>query len=256
MKIRKIIIYIFLLGFPLAIFAQNDIKEKTKILFVGNSFTYFWNMPQMVNAMATLEKEPLAIQQSTVGGSTLKQHFNKQKGTKTRAYLENEHWDYVILQEFSSGSVYQADDFKEYGTKLTNLAKSKGAEPILYMTWGYKSNPLYQPIISKAYKQLGKDLQINVVPVGEIFMKARMLRPDLNFYFDDKHPSSDGSYLIALIFYKALTGNSVTDIPDRLNSKDENGEEIILSFILPETGIFLRQLVDEWVFEPKKIIKY
>lgn len=255
MKIRKIILYFFLVANSLSNFAQSSTEKNLKILFVGNSFTYFWNMPQMVNAMAKLEKVPITIQQSTVGGSTFKQHYNKEKGTKTRDYLENNNWDYVILQEFSTGAVYHHDNFKEYGTKLASLAKSKGAEPILYMTWGYKSNPLYQPIISKAYNELGKDLHINVIPVGEILMKARALRPDLNFYFDDKHPSSDGSYLIALIFYKALTGKSVANIPDRLNSKDENGEEIILSFILPETGIFFRQLVDEWVFEPKKIIE-
>lgn len=255
MKIRNIIIYLFLLGIPLTNFAQNSAEKKTKILFVGNSFTYFWNMPQMVNAMAALEKLPIQVKQSTVGGSTLKQHYNKEKGTKTRDYLDNNNWDYVILQEFSTGSVYHQDDFKDYGAKLANLAKSKGAKPILYMTWAYKSNPLYQPIISKNYNELGKNLSIDVIPVGEIFMKARNLRPDLNFYFDDKHPSSDGSYLIALIFYKALTGNSVANIPDRLNSKDENGEEVILSFILPETGVFLKQLVDEWAFEPNNIIK-
>jgi hypothetical protein len=104
------------------------------------------------------------------------------------------------------------------------------------MTSGYKSHPLYQPIINKNYNELGKKLSINVIPVGELFMKARSLRPDLNFY--DKHPSSDGSYLIVLIFYKALTGNSVANIRDSHNSTDENGEEIILSFILPETGVF------------------
>ena len=237
---------------------QNPAKaqqDTMRVLFVGNSFTYFWNMPQMVNAMAALEKEPLDIHQSTVGGSTLKQHFNREKGTKTRALVDQEHWDYVILQEFSTGSVYKEDDFKEYGTKLVNLAKAKGAQPVLYMTWGYKSNPLYQHIISKSYTQLGEKLNVNVIPVGKLFMKARTLRPDLNFYFDDKHPSSEGSYLIALIFYKALTGNSVANIPDRLDSKDQSGEEIILSFILPETGIFLRQLVDEWTFEPNQIVK-
>jgi len=255
MKIRNIILYLFLAGISLTNFAQNSGEKKSKILFVGNSFTYFWNMPQMVNAMASTEKVPIQVKQSTVGGTSLKQHYNKEKGTKTRDYLENNHWDYVILQEYSTGPVYHQDDFKEYGTKLANLVKSIGAEPILYMTWAYKSNPLYQPALSKAYNSLGKNLQVNVIPVGEIFMNARTLRPDLNFYFDDKHPSSDGSYLIALIFYKALTGNSVANIPDRLNSKDENGEEIILSFILPETGIFLRQLVDEWVFEPNNILK-
>lgn len=32
----------------------------------------------------------------------------------------------------------------------------------------------------------------------------------------------------------------------------ENDQEIVFPFILPETGNFLKQLVAEWVFEPKK----
>jgi hypothetical protein len=35
----------------------------------------------------------------------------------------------------------------------------------------------------------------------------------------------------------------------------ENAQEIVFSFIRPETGVFLKKVVDEWVFEPKKTIK-
>lgn len=255
MKKSTYLFCIFILLFTLSTFSQDKKNETAEVLFVGNSFTYFWNMPQMVNAMCKLGNDSLKTFQSTVGGSTFKQHYNREKGTKTRDYLDSKKWDYVILQDHSLGPVEQPEDFMAYGTKLVTEVRSKNAIPVLYLTWGYHSNPLIQQVVNKKYSELAKKLNVPYIPVGEIFMKARELRPDLNMYFDDKHPSSDASYLIALIFYKALTGKPVTDIPNRLTSVDENGENIFLCFVSNETGNFFRQLVNEFPFEPNQIIK-
>ncbi|MFL2665969.1 MAG: hypothetical protein ACJ0NM_01095, partial [Flavobacteriaceae bacterium] len=49
-------------------------QEKTSpsnILFVGNSFTFFWNMPQLVSAMAESQGVSINSYQSTVSGSSL-----------------------------------------------------------------------------------------------------------------------------------------------------------------------------------------
>jgi hypothetical protein len=97
MKIRNIIIYPFLITVPLANGTQNSVKKEATVLFVGISFTYFSNITQMLNAMATQEKVPIQVKQSTIRGSTLKKHFNKDKGAKTSDYLGNTYWDYVIL---------------------------------------------------------------------------------------------------------------------------------------------------------------
>lgn len=252
MKLIKKLCIIFLF-IPITLLSQE--KDVKKVLLVGNSFTYFWNMPQMVNAMAQLDNFPMEVRQSTVGGSTWEEHYNEKRGTKTRGLLNSEKWDYVILQDHSLSTIEHLNRFNEYGEKLGDAIKNNGAKPYLMMTWAYLSNPLMQKVISKEYKELAKNMNTEAIPVGEIFMKARELRPDLNFYFDDKHPSSIGSYLIALVMYKALTGNSVHDTPNRLLSKDKDGEELILSFISNETGTFLRQLVDETEFKNKLVQK-
>ncbi|MDR5591908.1 DUF4886 domain-containing protein [Christiangramia sp. SM2212] len=234
---------LLLLFLPAAIFAQEKSEE---ILFVGNSFTYFYNMPQMLEAMAKDQGVDLRTSQSTVGGSNLAQHWSKEKGTETRSILENEKFDYVVLQDHSMSTIDAPERFTTYASKLINLVKEKGAEPLLSMTWAYDSNPLMQETISTSYIQLGKETKVKVVPVGSIFMQAQKVRPDLKMYFDDKHPSSDGSYLIALIYYKYFTGKSVLDIPNRLITKDSEGDKLYLCFVLPETGAFLRQLVEDF----------
>lgn len=80
-------------------------------------------------------------------------------------------------------------------------------------------------------------------------MKACQLRPDLELYFDDKNPSLEGSYLIALVFYKAFTRKSVLKIPNNLTSRAFDGKPLYLMFISSETGDFLRQLVEEFEFK-------
>jgi hypothetical protein len=245
-KIFLLIIAITLL-LPLSVFSQEE--KPIKVLFVGNSFTYFWNMPQLVKAMGESQGVALEIHQSTVGGSNLQQHWNEERGTITRKLLKETKWDYVIFGDHSLSTINTPERFKEYGTKFSELVRSVGAEPIFYLTWAYKSNPLMQPIITKAYLELARKMNAKVIPVGPIWMKARKLRPDLNLYFDDKHPSSDGSYLIGLIAYKVLTGKSVSEIPHRVTTVDRDGEKLYLSFVLPETALFFKQLVNKTNFE-------
>ena len=98
-------------------------------------------------------------------------------------------------------------------------------------------------------------MNAKVIPVGPIWLPARELRPDINLYFDNKHPSSDGSYLIALIVYKSLTGNSISEISNRVTTIDKDGEKLYLSFVLTETAAFFKQLVEETNFESYNRLK-
>ena len=123
------------------------------------------------------------------------------------------------------------------------------------MTWAYKSNPLMQPFITKGYQEIATELDASVIPVGPIWMRAKELRPDLNLYFDNKHPSPDGSYLIALIVYQTLTGNSINQISNRVTTIDSDGEKLYLSFVLKENAVFFQQLVTEAEMQPIKLEK-
>lgn len=244
-NLRLLSIIIFL--FPAILLSQE--KEPEKVLFVGNSFTFFWNMPQMVEAMAADQDVSLKTSLSTASGSNLEQHWKGEKGTNTRQLVEENEWDYVVLQDHSMSTISHKERFKTYSKKWIELIRENNAEPLLAMTWAYDSNPLMQESISSSYLALGKETGVKVVPLGSIFMKAKKARPDLDLYFDDKHPSPEGSYLLALTYYKFFTGNSVMDIPDRLTTIDSEGNQVYLNFILPETGDFLRQLVEEYEME-------
>lgn len=236
-----IILTFFLLSNP--IFTQE--RTPIKILFVGNSFTFFWNMPELVSAMAESQGVSINSYQSTVSGSSLEQHWKGEKDLFTRKKIAENNWDYVVLSDHSLSTIETPQKFRKYGKKFINLIRSKGAEPIFMITWSYKDNPSMQKTVSNAYIDLTIDLDTKVLPVGPIWDDVRKDNSNIDLYFDNKHPSSDGSYLISLIITKSLTGKLLKDIPNRLFKIDEKGEKFYLSFISSSTGKHLREFVDK-----------
>ncbi|MBL7471419.1 DUF4886 domain-containing protein [Robertkochia sediminum] len=243
-RIQWIILLLTLGLASLSVSAQDN--EEERVLFIGNSFTFFWNTPQLVEAMAKDQGVNLDAFQSTVGGSHLKQHWEGEKNTQTRKRLEEESWSRVIIQDHSTSTIAHTERFREYAGKFIDLVREKQAEPVLFLTWAYDSNPVMQPEITEEYLKLGKEKGVRVIPAGMVWEQARNLRPDLDLFFDDKHQTPEGTYLNALLIYKTLTGRSVAEIPNRLSVITADGEKLYLTFILPENGKFLRDLVERF----------
>ena len=220
-------------------------RDTLDVLFVGNSFTFYWNLPQVVGAMAASQGIPMRIRQSTAGGATWEQHWKGEKGLSTQAMVKEGKWDVVVLQNHSTGAIDQPVQFDDYGKKWIEAVRTSGAEPLLFLTWAYHSNPLQQKAITEGYTRLGAETGTDIAPVGPIWSEVRRLRPDLDMYSDDKHPSPEATYLIGLIFFKKLTGQKAASIPNRLQTKDQNGENLYLSILAEEDAAFFRQLVDE-----------
>lgn len=248
--LKKVLSLGFILVFCTGIMAQ---KETTKVLFVGNSFTYFHNLSQVVTSMSKTQNIVIETRQSTVGGSDLGQHWKSEKGTQTRKMLEESKWDYVVFNNHSRSALDTPDAFMDYGKKFAELVRQKGAEPIFMMTWAYESNPLMQAEITRMYKKLCEETKSDYVPCGPLFAAARKWRPDLDLFDDDKHPSSNGTYLLGLAFFKYFTNKSTADIPKRLTTKDINGEKLYLIFMNQNDADFLQQLVDEHNFKTRNV---
>ena len=67
-----------------------------RILMLGNSFTYYNDMPSMLADLTGAE-----VTAHTRGGAHLTEQLNPETemGAKTLAALENESWDYVAMPE-------------------------------------------------------------------------------------------------------------------------------------------------------------
>lgn len=221
-------------------------KDTTRVLFVGNSFIYFYNLPQVVSSMAASQDIIIETRQSTIGGSNLEQHWKGEKEAQTKQLIENNKWDYVIFNNHSRSALDTPESFMTYGKKFAELVKANGAQPIFMTTWAYKSDPSMQPEITRMYQKLCQETGADCIPCGPLFEATRRQRPKLDLFHDDKHPSSNGTYLLALSIYKFLTGNQTSGIPLRLTTEDKNGEKLYLIFMNRDHADFLQTLVDEF----------
>lgn len=233
----------FLLFFPLfSLFTAQvcaQVQAPQKILFVGNSYTYYWNLPQQVALLAASKEIPMITRQSTSGGVTLGIHQEGKRSLKTLQIIEKEGFDAIVLQDHSTWPVLEADSTLYYGKLLAEAAQRRGARIYLYLTWARENNPLMQQHLDETYSALAKATGATIVPVGKAWQLALQQRPGIRLFEPDgSHPSPLGSYLSACVFFGILTGESPLGLPHQLWTTDSAGEPLYLNIVHPDDALF------------------
>ncbi len=209
---------------PAASPARNDGCPES-ILFIGNSYTYFNNVPEMVAALMA-EGAGCHVQTRMIapGGAQLRKQW---ADDHTRAALTERKWDYVILQEQSTlGRDYYVDGnprvvgdelFAPAAALWSKAARDAGAQPVFYLTWSRKATPEDQTALNHAYFRAARQAGAPVAPAGIAWQLVRRERPDLELYWKDgSHPSPAGSYLAACAIYATLLHRDPSGLPGRI----------------------------------------
>ena len=172
------------------------------ILFIGNSFTQRNDLPGLLVGMAAERKVRIQHKLISVGGASLRTHWNAGKAAKA---ITADRYDYVVLQEQSTLPVKNAQRMAENVRLFDETIKQAGSKTVLYMTWARQHAPESQKAITDAYNSIGKEVGAIVVPVGLAWQKflAKHERP-LLYDRDQSHPSLAGSYFAACVFLAAL----------------------------------------------------
>ena len=196
-------------------FAQ---KDTLRVLFAGNSYTYYSDLPNMVSELSKSTSTYLKTAMSAVGGARLKYHYNQDHGLKTKDLIKNGNFNIVVLQEQSMGTLTNKKEFLEYSKKLSEYIKKHGAKPYFFTTWSREKTPQTQKIITKAYKEATNINNGTTVLVGSVWAKVLKTHPELDLYIEDgSHPTLLGTFLSAAVFVKAITG----EIPRKINNTEK-----------------------------------
>jgi hypothetical protein len=198
--------------------AQSD-KPGLRVLFVGNSFTFRNDLPQMVGRLSGGPSRIIPVSY-TAGGWRLR-YFAEDR--ELERLLRDVHWDVVVLQEQSQipsfGPDFRAREFDPYVRTLAQKIEAAGARPLLFLTWGYRTGDrrnfpsdtylLMQDRLAWGYGDAARLVGAQVAPVGTAWLAALSDRPQLDLWAGDgKHPSRLGSYLAACVFSAMLTKRS------------------------------------------------
>ena len=238
---------------------QPTPKTPLSVLFIGNSYTYYNNMPTMIfeEIAVAAGYEPYVIS-ITCGGHSLYQHADiyNPYGMKVAIQLSPKNiymYDYVVLQEQSMRPA--TDDVATFYDAVRDLAaraRSIEATPVLYSTWGRRSDSTYLTEsgltnetmtwkLAASYTAIGEELDIPVGYVGLAFYEVYTGDSGIELYDSDAtHPSYAGSFLAAMTLFAKMTGVDPTTV-------DYNGD------LSAENAAVLKQAAKNAVFNTPEI---
>ncbi|MBO5111069.1 MAG: hypothetical protein IJW90_02000 [Clostridia bacterium] len=201
------------------------------ILFIGNSYTYFYDLPELFAALCRQNGHDVRVDSVTAGGRELhecldesheKLHPTDGLAVRIAALLGEVKYDVLILQEQSCLPYHNTDLFCAGAKGLATIAgadrtvmyatwgRMDGSEDLAYFGWTRESmtKGLYD-----AYCKAAELIHGEVSPVGLCFAKAVATAPEINLYDPDKsHPSYAGSCVAALCHYKTVFGEMPRDL--------------------------------------------
>jgi hypothetical protein len=180
-----------------------------RILFIGNSYTFCNDLPRqltMLAASARVER-PIETVFTGNGGWTLEGHWGH---PPCRALLDRGGWDEVVLQEQTRRPYEDTALYHDFARRFHGEIQRLGAKTILYLTWAPGLEPERQPELDASIGALGRELGVTVVAAGPAFALMRDRAPKLRLYVpeDERHPSSQGTYLAACAFFATLHGRT------------------------------------------------
>ena len=229
-SVRSILLGCVLLVATIAVGAQPR-SCTTRVLFLGNSYTYFNDLPAIVSELAKAGHQcTVETRMVAPGGKTLKDHW---ESSASHQALDSQAWDFVVLQDQSTlginlyfeGQARVGGDeiFRPYAERWANEIRKHHATPVFYLTWARRATPVDQAALNYAYISAAKTTHSLVAPVGLAWARVRQTDPSIDLYYrDGAHPSSAGSYLAACAIYAAIFGKSPVNLPAHITGVPVN----------------------------------
>ena len=185
-----------------------------KILFIGNSYTYYNDLPVIFQELARANGKDVTATAVTKGARKLIAY--KDSNDPITQKLENalvEDYDVCVIQEQSVLPITDPGLFAEGLTQVTEMVKCHADRIIFYATWGRKagSNVLEKhgwttaqmtDLLTQSYGKAAADFGAELSPVGKNFLAVSQALPEVDLYDPDlSHPSYAGSCLSVLTHY-------------------------------------------------------
>lgn len=211
-----------------------------KILSIGNSFSQ--DAQRYLSRLAKANGQNLTCVNLYIGGCSLRTHYinmlddnayynfefnGENTGIKVSIAeaLASNDWDYVTLQQASSQSI-NFETFSPYIEAIRDLVKEycPHAKILIHETWGYETGSekiknlgfetdTEMLAAAKASYEKAKELigASEIIRCGEALLKAREMGIS-NIHRDTYHASLGvGRYILALTWYKTLTGSDISN---------------------------------------------
>ena len=177
-----------------------------KVLFLGNSHTFFHDMPALFARFAEATTgEKAEVVMLAYSGRDLDWH--RREYFSLRFNLMYGGYDYCIIQQ-AAHPYPPVESTMEIGGEIIDLCHRCGVKPVVYMTWAEKRFPQNQQIMIDTCEKLAAKHNALLAPVGKIWHEFRSRHSEIDLYHrDGEHAGPYGDFLVAAVFCKLLTGD-------------------------------------------------
>ena len=190
-----------------------------KILFLGNSYTFFHKMPKIFEQLCNEKGLDVEVSSVTKGGYTLQSFLAESDiyARKFRQMLDENKFDYVVIQEQSARPASHPDRFFSAAKTVCDMVKANGAIPVFYATWGrrddhetlkkysWKNSEEMLELLRESYTAAAIENEALIAYAGDAMLEAyRGDAGDSVYDPDGTHPSLVGSTIVANVLVKTI----------------------------------------------------
>ncbi len=204
-------------------------QDTTKVLFIGNSFMSFNDLPTLFSQLAEGSGEHVVVASRIPGGAsvgdTIQGTFAHMYNPDVYSLIKSDDWDYLFLQDRQSRFAMSRGIFPGDSKVIEGHIKIRDSllfyHPCAHMAWfagfGPKNGyPPYSPTgvglidsIYQNYKYLEDSIGQVIVPIGPAYLRIIAGYPSIDLWGpDEEHPSLKGSLLIASVLYATVFKSS------------------------------------------------
>ena len=236
-----------------------------RICFIGNSLTYYHDMPKTVSALCKVAGKNVTVDSATYPAANACQQASTEHEVGQKVHeLMKKTWDVVVLQPsriLNPRSPEVNEQMRLALLKLNEMARNAGAQPVLYCSWGnntgchnihrMKENGYDTELIDsfpvtreehnvymrKICAEYSEMIDAPVVDCATLMEKMIVALPDVPMIMpDNRHPTNEASFGIACAFYDFFFGEPSADPADTVETDIDRNYAKILS-----------RVADDWI---------
>jgi len=201
----------------------DGLADNSRVLFIGNSLTYVNDLPGMLGAIAAQAGKTLVTAEVVQGAFALEDHFRAGDAQVEIA----KGYQLVILQQGPSSLEESQVNLLKWATRFDPVIRNSGARPALYMVWPELARFSRFNDVRDSYSNAALAIDGMFIPGGEAWRASWRIDPALEFYGDDDfHPSTLGTYAVALSMFAEIFRQTPADLPATFSLA--NGRQIVL----------------------------
>lgn len=216
--------------------------SKTRILFLGNSHTYWNDMPAVFSNICKDCGKDVDVDMLAGPGTTYDGHLRQRINLRYSLVFGN--YDYMIMQQAAHTPLPPREETVQGAIEIVNWAKKYNVKTLQWVPFARTNKLEEQAGMYDIYNEVHEKTGMPLIPVGNLYELLRNTNPEIQtIQTDGCHPSPYGTYLNALCTYVMIFGKDIQNaraesieyfggLDNNIVQLDENQAQIIKDAII------------------------